>query len=86
VSLVGLHRVLAPAGVLPQAADRLDTDPAIRPDEVRITVERLNLDAASFRQLRDAHHGDGDAVRRAVLEIIQTRGKMHNPVTGSAAC
>jgi L-erythro-3,5-diaminohexanoate dehydrogenase len=83
MSAVGLHRVLAPFGVLPQAAQRLDTDPAIRPDEVRITVDRLNLDAASFRQLRDAHGGDGAAVRRAVLEIIETRGKMHNPVTGS---
>ena len=83
MSAIGLHRVIAPAGVLPQAADRLDTDPAIRPDEVRITVERLNLDAASFRQLREQAGGDGAAVRRAVLEIIETRGKMHNPVTGS---
>jgi L-erythro-3,5-diaminohexanoate dehydrogenase len=83
MSAVGLHRVIAPAGVLPQAADRLDTDPAIRPDEVRVAVERLNLDAASFRQLREDAGGDGDAVRRAVLEIIETRGKMHNPVTGS---
>jgi len=83
MSAVGLHRVLAPAGVLPQAAQRLDADPAIRADEVRITVERLNLDAASFRQLSDTHGGDGEAVRRAVLEIIETRGKMHNPVTGS---
>ena len=53
------------------------------PDEVRIRVERLNLDAASFRQLRQAHHDDGDAVRRAVLEIVATRGKMQNPETGS---
>jgi len=48
---------------------------------VRLRVERLNLDAASFRQLREAHNGDG--VRREVLEIVATRGKMHNPVTGS---
>ena len=80
---VGLHRVLEPAGVLPQAADRLDTDPAVGDDEVRVRVQRLNLDAASFRQLEAKHHGDGDAVRREVLEIVHTRGKMHNPVTGS---
>jgi L-erythro-3,5-diaminohexanoate dehydrogenase len=79
----GLHRVLAPAGVLPQAADRLDTSPELGPDEIRIEVVRLNLDAASFRQLFDKHGGDGDAVRAEVLEIIRTRGKMHNPVTGS---
>src|SRR4051794_32194358 len=80
---VGLHRVVEPVGVLPQAAQRLDTDPVIRDDEVRVRVERLNLDAASFRQLATRHDGNGDAVRREVLEIVRTRGKMHNPVTGS---
>ena len=79
----GLHRVLDVPPVLPQAAQRLDTSPELWPDEVAIDVERLNLDAASFRQLREAHGGDGDAVRAAVLDIVATRGKMQNPVTGS---
>jgi len=82
-SPVGLHRVLAPAGSLPQAADRLNASPEIGPDEVRLRVERLNLDAASFRQLATKHAGDGAAVRREVLEIVAARGKMQNPVTGS---
>ncbi len=82
-SPVGLHRVLAPAGVLPQAAERLDARADIGADEVRVRVERLNLDAASFRQLSEKHGGDGDAVRAEVLAIIGSRGKMHNPVTGS---
>ena len=82
-SPVGLHRVLAPAGVLPQAAERLDTRRGLWPDEVRIRVERLNLDAASFRQLERTHDGDGDRVRQAVLDIVAARGKMQNPETGS---
>ncbi|MBE1490373.1 L-erythro-3,5-diaminohexanoate dehydrogenase [Plantactinospora soyae] len=82
-SAVGLGRVVEPAGVLPQAAYRLDARPEIGRDEVRITVERLNLDAASFRQLSEKHGGDGAAVRVEVLDIIRDRGKMHNPVTGS---
>ncbi|MFB9238232.1 zinc-binding alcohol dehydrogenase [Plantactinospora siamensis] len=82
-SPVGLHRVLEPVGVLPQAAYRLDPSPAIGPDEVRVRVERLNLDAASFRQLAEKHAGDGAAVRDEVRDIIAARGKMHNPVTGS---
>jgi L-erythro-3,5-diaminohexanoate dehydrogenase len=82
-SPIGLHRVLDPVGVLPQAAWRLDPDPRVGDDELRIRVERLNLDAASFRQLREKHRGDGAAVRAEVLEIIRRRGKMHNPVTGS---
>jgi L-erythro-3,5-diaminohexanoate dehydrogenase len=80
---VGLSRVLEPAGVLPQAAWRLDASPQLGADEVRIRVERLNLDAASFRQLAEKHGGDGAAVRGEVLDIIGTRGKMQNPVTGS---
>ncbi|MGH3739229.1 MAG: hypothetical protein ACRDT6_27065, partial [Micromonosporaceae bacterium] len=82
-SPVGLHRVLEPAGVLPQAATRLDNRRELWPDEVRISVERLNLDAASYRQLADKHRGDGAAIRAEVLDIVSSRGKMQNPVTGS---
>ena len=88
-SPVGLHRVLDPRGAaLPQAARRIDARPEIWPDEVRVRVETLNLDAASYRQLAEAHTGadgrvDGEALRSAVLEIISARGKMQNPVTGS---
>ena len=82
-----MHRVLDDAVVLPQAAQRLDTRRELWPDEVRVRVETLNLDAASFRQLETAHavdgRADGDAVRREVLEIVAARGKMQNPVTGS---
>jgi L-erythro-3,5-diaminohexanoate dehydrogenase len=80
---LGVHRVLEPRGTLPQAALRLDADPAIGPDEVRIAVQRLNLDAASYRQLSESCGGDGDAVRAQVLDIVAARGKMQNPVTGS---
>jgi len=83
----GLHRVLDDRVVLPQAAQRLDTRKELWPDEVRIRVERLNLDAASFRQLERSHcvdgREDGAAVRRAVLDIVAERGKMQNPETGS---
>lgn len=80
----GLHRVLDQGrAVLPQAARRLDARAELWPDEVRIRVERLNLDAASFRQLEAEHDHDGDAIRAAVLQIVAERGKMQNPVTGS---
>ena len=82
-SPVGLHRVLDPPGVLPQAAYRLDSSPALWPDEVRLRVRWLNLDAASYRQLSETYDGDGDKIRAAVLDIVSERGKMQNPVTGS---
>ena len=90
-SPVGLHRVLDPSGdrvTLPQAAQRLDARAQLWPDEVRIDLDTLNLDAASYRQLTEKHRGsdgasDGAAVRDEVLAIIAPRGKMQNPVTGS---
>jgi len=87
-SSYGTHRVLeatpgVPGPVLPQQAWRLDPDPRPWSDEVIVDVERLNLDAASFWQLRRAHGDDSGALRIAVLEIVRARGKMQNPVTGS---
>lgn len=91
-SPIGLHRVMDPPGAdgvvpLPQAARRIDPDPRIGADEVRIRVETLNLDAASYRQLRESNTTDGrldtDAIRAEVLGIVAERGKMQNPVTGS---
>ncbi len=85
-SPLGLHRVIEPSGVLPQAAWRLEPHhpgSAIAADEVLVRVDRLNLDAASYRQICDTYAGDPDKIRAAVLEIIATRGKMQNPVTGS---
>lgn len=80
----GVHRVLEPAGEsLPQAARVLDPRPEIWSDEVRIDIETLTLDAASYRQLHDKHVGDGAAIRAEVLAIVGERGKMQNPVTGS---
>ncbi|MGZ5399510.1 MAG: L-erythro-3,5-diaminohexanoate dehydrogenase, partial [Nocardioides sp.] len=84
----GLHRVLDDRTVLPQAAQRLDVRRELWPDEVRVRVLRLNLDAASFRQLERKHRtedgtANGSAVRAEVLEIVAGRGKMQNPETGS---
>ena len=81
---LGVHRVLEPVGVLPQAARRLDADPAIGADEVRIAVQRLNLDAASFRQLVGVvRRATATPSARPCSASSPTRGKMQNPVTGS---
>jgi L-erythro-3,5-diaminohexanoate dehydrogenase len=79
----GLHRVISPPGALPQAAEVLDPRSPIGGGEVLIDVERLNLDAASFHQLREEQGGEAERMRRRVRDIVRERGKMHNPVTGS---
>ncbi|HEX9049188.1 MAG TPA: L-erythro-3,5-diaminohexanoate dehydrogenase [Anaeromyxobacter sp.] len=79
----GLRRVVSPKGVLPQRADVLDPSLPLGEDEVSIAVEALNVDAASFRQIEAAAGGDPARIGDDVLRIVQARGKLHNPVTGS---
>ena len=79
----GLGRVVGEPGVLPQRATRLDPSLPIRPDEMLIDVEDLNVDAASFKQIRESCGGDPLLVLARIQEIVRSRGKMQNPVTGS---
>ncbi len=79
----GLHRVLKPRGVFPQAAERIDSSLPIADDEMLIDVDRLNVDSASFHQIWTSEKGDPEKVKKRILSIIHARGKMHNPVTNS---
>jgi len=79
----GRHRVLAPEGALPQAASRLDNSLPLWDNELLVRVETLNIDSASFRQMRTAAHGDPEGVARQVLANVAAMGKQQNPVTGS---
>jgi len=79
----GTHRVLEPRGVLPQAAWRVDNSLPLHPTEMLVNVEMLNVDAASFTQMKQAAGGDADGVAALILRTIADRGKQHNPVTGS---
>ena len=74
---------MAPPGALPQAAQRLDPELPLFQDEAWIAVEKLNLDSASFRQLKAANSGDPSAIAQNIRQIVEERGKMQNPVTGS---
>ena len=74
---------MAPPGVLPQRADRLDTDLPMGEDELSIDADALNIDSASFRQIAAEVGHDPARIAEAVLRIVGERGKMHNPVTGS---
>ena len=72
----GTHRVLEPATALPQSAQRVDNDFTRCFDtEILIDVDTLNLDAASFRQMLEASHGDPDGVVKLVDQTVQARGK-----------
>jgi L-erythro-3,5-diaminohexanoate dehydrogenase len=80
----GAHRVLEPAGALPQAAWRLDNDvDRLWRNEILVDVSALNVDSASFTQLMRASGGDKAELASSILDIVEARGKLENPETGS---
>lgn len=80
---LGIHRSIDPPGSLPQTARRLDASPRALANEIAVSVRALNIDSASFRQLRETERETGESVEEQVRRIVRERGKMQNPVTGS---
>src|SRR4249919_3949141 len=83
VEQLGADRVLDPAGAMPQPAERLDPSGPVRPHELEVDVERLCLDSTSFRNIRDRAGADPDRMADRIMEIVASRGKLHNPETES---
>lgn len=79
----GLRRVVSPKGSLPQQADIVDPSLPIGEDEILIEVECLNIDSASFHQISEANGGDLAKIEKHIVDLVERRGKHHNPVTGS---
>lgn len=79
----GSHRVISPMGVLPQPADVLNNNMELFSNEIRINVDTLNIDSASFTQIKQQAGGDIEKIKLIILDIVKTKGKMKNPITGS---
>jgi len=79
----GIHRCLDPVGVLPQQARVLDATSPLKETEFAVDVDYLNIDSASWSQLREECSASADAMSARILEIVHSAGKLHNPVTGS---
>ena len=79
----GTHRVLEPKGVLPQPALKIDNNMEIYDNEILIDVQTLNIDSASFTQIKEQANGDIEEIKKIMKGIVEERGKHQNPVTGS---
>ncbi|MBE0451097.1 MAG: zinc-binding dehydrogenase [Clostridia bacterium] len=79
----GTHRVIQPEGILPQPAEIISNDMEIYDNEILIDVQTLNIDSASFTQIKEEAHGDEAKIREIMLGIVERYGKHKNPVTGS---
>lgn len=82
-SKYGTHRVIEPEGALPQPAIKISNDMDIYDNEILIDVDYLNIDSASFTQLKEEAKGDIEKIKNKIIKIVEERGKMQNPITGS---
>ncbi len=83
-NIFGTHRVIEPEGILPQPALRLNNDTSeLYDNEIVVNVEILNVDSASFTQIKKQAGGDIEEIKKIICGIIAERGKLKNPVTGS---
>ena len=74
---LGASRVLAPSGVLPQPAERLDASGPVRTREYEVAVDRLCLDSTSFANVRagaDGDPGDPDRLWRYQARFLREFG------------
>jgi L-erythro-3,5-diaminohexanoate dehydrogenase len=80
----GTHRVIEPVGAMPQTAQKINNDMSVIYDnEILVDVIALNIDSASFTQIEDEAKGDVEKIKATIMNIVATRGKQQNPVTGS---
>lgn len=79
----GLNRVLEPRGVVPATAWKIDNCPILKDKEARVSLERLQIEWDSFQQICSSCNFDELRIRQKIFDIIEKRGKMHNPFTGT---
>ncbi len=85
----GTHRVIEPQGVLPQPARVLNNDMSeIWDNELLIDVIRLNVDSASFHQIKNKLEKQGHtdmekAFAEHAIDLTNRTGKHKNEDTGS---
>ncbi len=80
----GIHRVLEPLGVLPQPAVKVDNNmDEIYDNEILCDVITLNVDSASFTDIKARAEHKEERVAEIMTEIVSKYGKHKNPWTGS---
>jgi L-erythro-3,5-diaminohexanoate dehydrogenase len=79
----GTHRVISPVGTLPQTAEKINNEMICQDNEILVDVDTLNIDSASFTQIKNACNSDKVKMQEMIENIVNSKGKMQNPVTGS---
>ena len=77
----GIHRVLEPEGAVPVTSWKMDNSRELDPREARISIERIHVEKTSFQQICNQCAYDESKMIQRFTDIIEKRGKLHNPFT-----
>ena len=81
--IYGAGRSLEPKDVLPTTAWKVDNSKGLRSGEMRVSLRKIMIEPASFRQIRAEAGDDPERIKARIMDIIVRRGKMQNPVTNT---
>lgn len=79
----GINRTIEPKGSLPQPAWKLDNTMELRSNEILIDVKIINLNLVNFNAILEETNFQEERMKSRIMDIIEERGKLHNPVTGT---
>ncbi len=80
----GLSRVVEPKNAVPVTAWKIDNTKEISPSECRIAINLIHLEPDCFQQLCNECGFDETKIIAKILDIVNRRGKLHNPFTNTA--
>ncbi|MDO4553283.1 MAG: sigma 54-interacting transcriptional regulator [Bacillota bacterium] len=83
LDMFGLSRVLEPRGTVPVTAWRVDNRRELAPGEMRVSLSTISLEKDSFHQICSDCGWDEAKMTAKILDIVERRGKLHNPSTDS---
>jgi TyrR family helix-turn-helix protein len=79
----GIARSIEPKASLPQPAWKIDNTMILRPSEILIDVKIININLVSFNEILEEAEFQEEQIKKRIVDIIEERGKLHNPVTGT---
>ena len=79
----GVKRVLEPKGAIPVTAWKIDNTGTVGQGEIRVRLETLHIEWDNFCQICSYCGYDDTRIKARIMQIVEQRGKLHNPYTGS---